>query len=330
MARTKPDPLADDDRARLRELHARLGPDLATMAAKLAEQLPASEKRIAEWLTEGLLGGTDRRDIKSSPHAVLVAIGAMREAYDERIAALYPPVEARRMLTAVNRMLDAELAGLIRHGAGEVDRVVALQTLSAGLAHEVRNPLNAAKLQLELLERRLAREVGESKLVEPLAVAQHELERLTRLLGEFLAFARPSELDLGEHDVVELAREVAGEVSPAVEVEGNGPAIARVDAVKLRQILQNVVRNAIEAGARRVVVRVTGDEQALYVLVVDNGPGIPVAIRNRVFEPFFTTKPDGTGLGMSIVHSMVSLHGGTIELESSTAGTRCEIALPRR
>jgi signal transduction histidine kinase len=106
--------------------------------------------------------------------------------------------------------------------------------------------------------------------------------------------------------------------------------IARVDAVKLRQIVHNLVRNAIEAGAPRVVVSVTGDDHTVHVRVVDNGPGIPETLRSRVFEPFFTTKPDGTGLGMSIVHSMVALHGGTIALESDHAGTRCEIALPRR
>jgi len=307
MARTKPDQLADDDRAQLAEFHAKLGPELA------------------ESLTAGLRG----RDVKSS-HAALLASAAARDAYDERVAALYSPIEARRVMASVNRMLDRELAALIRHGGDEADRVTALQTLSAGLAHEVRNPLNSAKLQLELLERRLGREVRETKLVEPLAVAQHELERLRRLLGEFLAFARPSELDLGDHDVVELARDVAREVSPAIQVEGNEPMIARVDAVKLRQIVHNLVRNAIEAGAPRVVVSVTGDDHTVHVRVVDNGPGIPETLRSRVFEPFFTTKPDGTGLGMSIVHSMVALHGGTIALESDHAGTRCEIALPRR
>jgi signal transduction histidine kinase len=334
MGRTRPDKLADEDRERLHELHARLGADLRVMGAQLAERSQGDEARIIEWLDEALLGLEDRREIKSAPYAVLLGIGVTREAFDERVAALYPPVDARHVMMSVNRMLDAELAPLIRHSGGKMDRVVPLKTLSAGLAHEVRNPLNSAKLQLELLERRLKRDSSEPKLLEPVVVTQQELERLTRLLGAFLAFARPAELDLGDYDVVELVRDVAaGEAAAGatVNVDGHEPVLARVDAVKLRQIVQNLVRNAVEASAPAgtVVVRVTGDAATVRIRVEDNGPGIPAEVRNRVFEPFFTTKTGATGLGMSIVYSMVTLHGGTIDLESDDRGTRCEVTLPR-
>src|SRR5262249_45482220 len=107
---------------------------------------------------------------------------------------------------------------------------------------------------------------------------------------------------------------------------------AHVDAAKVHQIILNLLRNAIEAvtPGGHVSVELAADAERLHIRVQDDGPGIPEDVRPRIYEPFFSTKEGGTGLGMSIVHSLVSLHGGTIDLVTGPTGTRFEIRLPRR
>jgi signal transduction histidine kinase len=275
----------------------------------------------------------------------------VRSEYHDLIDERYPPGKARLVSKSVDKLLDVELALMLRYyqldseadlvareRSAQSARVAALQTLSAGLAHEVRNPLNSAKLQLELLERRLRRNSDEPRLFEPLEQVGHEIERLTRLLNEFLAFARPADLVIGDHDVAELVREVIAVERPAaeargatLEIAGAGALVASVDQHKLRQIVHNLVHNAVEAVATggHVVVTVTGDHEHVRLAIEDDGPGIPDAIQRRIYEPFFTTKDAGTGLGLSIVHGMVTLHGGTITIDSSTRGTRFDVVLPR-
>jgi len=370
--------LDDGDRARLAGLHARLAPELRAIVdrfydALLAQpaaaavirddaQLQRMHAALVDWLDSGLAGPHDaafhaRRArlarhhfaIGLPAHYVCTAMTVIRDEYDQRVARLYPPDEARRVMRSVHKLLDLELALMLCHDELDAEpgererriesqRVAAIQTLSAGLAHEVRNPLNAAKLQLELLERRLRRDNADAKLVEPVELAHHEIERLTGMLTEFLAFARPAELNLDDHDIAAIAREVIAAERPLADRRGatiaapNGePVIAKVDRGKLQQILHNLLRNAIEAVSRggHVAIAVRGDDACVRIEVSDDGPGIPDAVRHRIYEPFFTTKDGGTGLGMAIVHSMVTLHGGTIDVASSPRGTRFEVVMPR-
>jgi signal transduction histidine kinase len=235
--------------------------------------------------------------------------------------------------------LDTQDKLVARERKAQADRILAMQTMSAGLAHEVRNPLNAAKLQLELLERRLRRQSEDSRLIEPTELAQKEIDRLTALLNEFLVFARPPELHAQEHDVVAIVRQVVDLERIAVENRGANleltaePAqlLAEVDAAKLHQLVQNLVRNAGEAvsAGGHVAVRVSVDDSRCQIRIEDDGPGIPEHVRARIYEPFFSTKEGGTGLGMSIVHSLVSLHGGSIDLATGPHGTTFEVAIPR-
>src|SRR4029079_18506269 len=140
-----------------------------------------------------------------------------------------------------------------------------------------------------------------------------------RLLNEFLSFARPPQLATEAHDVVAIVRQVIELERPkadaggvALAVRGDDQALpAPVDAGKLHQIIQNLVRNAIEAtpAGGAVTGALESTDAAVAVHVTDNGAGIPSAIQARIFEPFFSTKPEGTGLGMAIVHSLVAAHG---------------------
>ena len=105
-----------------------------------------------------------------------------------------------------------------------------------------------------------------------------------------------------------------------------------VDAAKLHQVVLNLVRNAIEAvsAGGHVTLELTADATRIQLRVQDDGTGIPDEVKARIYEPFFSTKESGTGLGMSIVHSLVSLHDGTIDLDSGPSGTRFDVTLPRR
>ena len=326
------------------------------------ERLRAS---LVDWMSSGLLGPYDERFYEKrtrigrrhvavglASHYMFSAMTVLRLAYQDGVVELYPPGEALAVMRSVHKLLDCELAIMVQHyeldtedkliareRRAQADRILAMQTMSAGLAHEVRNPLNAALLQLELLERRLHRMADDRRLLEPTELAQKEIERLTALLNEFLVFARPPELHPQEHDVVEVVRQVVDlermtaeqrGVALAVDAEP-AQAIAEIDVAKVHQLVLNLVRNACEAvpPGGHVTAGVRVDDARCLIRVSDDGPGIPDHVVPRIYEPFFSTKEGGTGLGMSIVHSLVSMHGGSIDLQTGPGGTAFEVAIPR-
>jgi signal transduction histidine kinase len=329
------------------------------------EQVERLRCTLIDWMSTGLLGPYDRHfnekrarigrvhvRIGLAQQYMFTAVNVVRVAYLDRIGELVPPAEALACMRSVDKLFDIELALMLRHyqldseqrlvtreRQIQSDRISALQTMSAGLAHEVRNPLNAAKLQLELLERRLRKQTQDPKLVEPIGLAHHEIQRLTAMLNEFLAFARPPELHLVEHDAASVVREVIDLERPYAERHNVDLAFAHppasivmpVDPGKLHQVVQNLVRNAIEAAPAQGHVRVelAVAERAVHLKVTDDGPGMTEEVKDRMFEPFFSTKDAGTGMGMSIVHSFVAMHDGRIEVATSPAGTTIDVALPR-
>jgi len=330
------------------------------------EQVERLRVTLIDWMSSGLLGPHDDRfyekrsrigrrhvQIGLAPQYMFTAMSVMRTGYHDHVFRELPPDEAKAAMRAVDKLLDIELAIMLHHyqldsdeklvareRRSQTEKLTAMQTMSAGLAHEVRNPLNAAKLQLELLERRLRRECDDPKLLEPTDLAQREIERLTALLNDFLTFARPSELHPQERDISAIVRQVVEleHVAAVAQhkdlrlVVAPDQLIARVDAAKIHQILLNLVRNGIEAvpPGGHVAVELLAEEGRFVIRVQDDGPGIPLAVRHRIYEPFYSTKEGGTGLGMSIVHSLVVLHGGSIEIDTSPRGTRFDVAIPLR
>ncbi|HEX9400523.1 MAG TPA: ATP-binding protein [Anaeromyxobacter sp.] len=267
-------------------------------------------------------------------------------------AYLVKPCATQELLVTVEQAmrqvrLHAEKRDL-SHRAQMAEKLAAVGTMTAGLSHEIRNPLNAAALQLSVLERRvhrLAKEV-QPPLLEPLTVVKDEIRRLDHILEDFLQFARPRDFAAHAVDVGSVVNRVldllGGEAERrAVRLERDVdpvPAVAG-DEERLRQVLVNLGLNALEAvrdgGLVRVSCRLdaTPDhpEPAVEVLVDDDGPGVPAEARDRIFEPFFTTKAKGSGLGLSIVHAIVTQHGGRIRVEGSPeGGARFVLSLPRR
>jgi signal transduction histidine kinase len=223
----------------------------------------------------------------------------------------------------------------------QAERLAAAGTLAAGLAHEVRNPLNSATLQLQLLERRLRRgKLDVSAALETVSTVESEIERLSRLVGDFLAFAKPQPLHLAATDLCGLIGEVVG----LLQVEANAARIVvlldlatdvgsvPVDRERMRQVLHNLLRNAIEAlngksGTIRVRAHPEPRAARVCVEIEDDGPGFPTD--SPVFDAFYTTKEGGTGLGLAIVHRIVSEHGGTVQVKSEPGSTCFRLTLPQ-
>ena len=220
--------------------------------------------------------------------------------------------------------LDVTDDAAVREKDERQHRLAALGILTTGLAHEIRNPLNGARLHTAYLERAL---VGSAvEILDAVQVVKNEIQRLARLVDEFLDFAQPRPLILSPVDVRALIKRV---------VDGNeriGADLPRTDLVfpgdsaRLEHALKNLVANALEAGAEEVVVRVRREPRFVRFEVEDNGPGFEIGA--PVFNAFYTTKSDGTGLGLAIAHRIVTDHQGTIDADSRPGNTRFRIKLP--
>jgi two-component system, NtrC family, sensor histidine kinase HydH len=220
------------------------------------------------------------------------------------------------------------------------EKLAAVGTLTAGLSHEIRNPLNAAGLQLSVLERRLERLPADLRgpCLEPLVLVKDEIRRLDHILEDFLQFARPRELKAQPVDLVQLATRVldllqtdADERSIKLERKLNTVPPVAGDEGRLRQVIMNLALNAMEAleGAGRISISTAVRASEVELALEDSGPGIAPEIRERIFEPFFTTKASGSGLGLPIVHAIVTQHGGSLSIaDSSLGGVRFVVRLP--
>ncbi len=232
----------------------------------------------------------------------------------------------------------------LRKRSTEAEALAAIGTLTAGLAHEIRNPLNAAALQLQLLQRRAAKVADEAlraKLSEPIELVLVELGRLTTMLDDFLGLARPQEVERERVELRELVHGVTRLQAPlcathgiAIEEELEDGLVVFGDRHRLQQVLVNLVVNAREAmlghalGTRITIVCRREQERAV-VEVHDEGPGLKSDAPNDPFIPFVTTKAAGTGLGLAIVRKIARLHGGDVFLENgSRGGAVARLVLP--
>ncbi|HWN68105.1 MAG TPA: HAMP domain-containing sensor histidine kinase [Haliangium sp.] len=209
-------------------------------------------------------------------------------------------------------------------------RLAGLGRMSAVLAHEIRNPLASLKGNAQLLVRALPE--GERTRAKAELLVD-EAVRLETLTNDLLDFARGGELQIADTDPAALAREAVAAVEPAVEpatgarielVTEHAPATWPLDGPRMRQVLTNLLENALQAGDGSEVGPVTAtvarDGGALVFEVRDRGPGIQDQDLPRVFEPFFTRRVRGTGLGLAICKRLVELHGGAITAANADDG----------
>ena len=208
------------------------------------------------------------------------------------------------------------------------ERLAALGTMSAVLAHEIKNPLAALKGNAQLLLE------GLDEGTRPRAQADRVVSAAVRLQGlvdNLLDFARSGGLDRAPLDPAEVLCAAAEDASPRARLElDDAPASWSLDGVRLRQVLENLLRNAEQASPGDVTASVRADEDRLLFTVSDRGAGIPDGETERIFEPFHTTKTRGVGLGLTVARRVVELHGGTITARNRPGGGAViEVAIPR-
>ena len=248
---------------------------------------------------------------------------------------------ARQDATELRHNVDQLLERL----ASQLDvasRLAAISRVTGGVAHEIKNPLNAIALRLDLLRARLG--APEQEIQKEIDILSKEVLRLDRVVKTFLDFSRPVEVHMRELELADLAREMAELITPQARLVGvdvqfvksGGCSLIRGDPDMLKQALLNLTNNALEAmkSGGRLRLAVEGSGEAVSLEVSDTGPGIPPEVRDKVFQLYFTTKTTGpgargSGIGLAMTYRAVQLHNGTIGFTSESGeGTTLRLQFP--
>lgn len=212
-------------------------------------------------------------------------------------------------------------------------RLAAISRLTGGVAHEIKNPLNAIALHLEILRSKLDSSEPE------LDVIANEIRRLDQVVRTFLKFSKPIELNLQPVDCGAILNEVATLVAPEAKKKHvtvrthlpPGPLLIKADSNLMQQAILNVVINSIEAVPEHgtVDLRAERSEGECLLTLTDNGPGIPKDVQHKIFDLYFSTKQNGSGIGLAVTFQMVQLHSGTIDVVSEPGkGTSFRLRFP--
>jgi signal transduction histidine kinase len=208
------------------------------------------------------------------------------------------------------------------------DRLSSLGQFAAGIAHEIRNPLATIRLRIQMSQRSIA----DPGLERNSEIALEEIGRLDTMIERLLYFSRPIRLERDRVDLNEFCRSVmeshgaaAGMHRIAMECAASSPAFAMADRNQIRQVLDNVIANAIDAvaeadGTRWIRCSASASEREAEIRIEDSGPGFPPEVAAHAFDPFYTTKARGTGLGLSIAWEILRAHDGQLLVGNRTGG----------
>jgi signal transduction histidine kinase len=317
--------------AELRQVGEQAENRRAREEAKRLGDLKTALKQMNAGITVPLMGG-DR------------VIGFFN-LWDERVTEAYASNEIAAILEIAERIATVVENSKLYERMKERDRLAALGEMAAGLAHEIRNPLGAIKGAAQFLSpQNLPPETSEF-----LGVIVEEVNRLNTVVTQFLDYSRPlkqsfAPVDLGDvvnRTVKLLQNDIPERVTLKLELAEKLPKV-QADAEQLKQVLINLVQNAVQAmpggGVLAVATRspdeapawrLSGGPEGVELRVRDTGGGIPEEAKQHIFVPFYTTKEKGTGLGLAICQRIVKSHGGTISMASKVGeGTEFVIRLP--
>jgi signal transduction histidine kinase len=248
-------------------------------------------------------------------------MSAQRATGSEQSPIVYVFQDCADLRTMEERLLQAE-------------RLATIGKFASQVAHEVRNPLSSMSLNLELLEDELRGSSEEARSL--IRSVMRELDRLNDLVAEYLQFSRFPKPHLKRARVDNVVQEIAMSaklpmsVKLEMELKDSTPEVW-LDESLLRQVLENLVRNGVEAIEREGTIRIASDvlDRFVAIRVSDTGRGIPADVRDKLFEPFFTTKPRGTGLGLATSQQIIFEHNGHLLVESQLGkGSTFTILLP--
>jgi signal transduction histidine kinase len=223
------------------------------------------------------------------------------------------------------RALKKQQGALVR-----AERLAAVGKMAANVAHEIRNPLNAIALNLELIEDAVGS--GSPEEMQPLLSAVgKEVQRLTDVTEAYLRFSglpqpylEPIDLSSVVRDLVSFQSEEARQMGVAIQIDAPANMAAQADPDQLRQALLNMIKNAIEATPDKghILVRLEGDDHTARVIVEDDGQGVEEHMLEQIFEPFVSTKKHGTGLGLALARRVAEAHFGSLKLLHTPSGRR--------
>jgi len=235
------------------------------------------------------------------------------------------------------RLRDPEATRQIGRQLQTADRLSAISRLTKGVAHEVKNPLNAILMHVELARMKLSHQ--DYDLDPQMDIITSEIMRLDRVVKTFLDFTRPVQLNLRDVRISDFMDDVAGLARPQAAAAGIEivqdirveDSMITVDIDLLKQAVFNIVMNSIEAmengGTLRFEACLKGDDAEIRIS--DTGPGIPATVRERIYDLYFTTKENGSGIGLAMTYRIVQLHDGTIDFESEPGrGTTFALRFP--
>ena len=323
---------------------------------------PSGEMIFSNTSMQALLA--EHRDNPAMKQLIDQTLAGRKDAGPLPMASSDPETPERLLMTHaiedgsgrfLGAMLVARNLGFLAHVHSTLKysrKLAALGRLMAGVAHEVKNPLNAMTIHLELLKQKLARSAvpvsagsapsAESavSLDKHLNVISSEIKRLDEVVVGFLKFARPDELKLQPVKLSDLISDVATTVAPEaeranvtlkVDCSPDSPEI-NADPGMLRQAILNLAINACQAmpngGNLKLCCR-TASRKRVEIDVEDTGVGIPPEHLQKIFDLYFTTKEKGSGIGLSMVYRIVQLHDGDVEVESTPGGTRFRLIFPQ-
>jgi PAS domain S-box-containing protein len=224
----------------------------------------------------------------------------------------------------------------------QAESLAALTTLSAGVAHEIKNPLTSIDIHIQLLSKEVAKldEENAKNMRNLIMIVKEEIERLNSIVQDFLFAVRPMNLNLSLENVNDIVKELVqflqyelmeADIEAVLELDENIPQVL-VDPKYLKQALLNIVKNAIEAIHDGGEIRIKTEQNTdgdVVIHIIDNGEGIPENIIGKIYEPYFTTRKFGTGLGLVIVYKIIKELGGDIQVKSKVGeGTRFSVTLP--
>lgn len=311
--------------------------------------------RFVRWTMYGLAGGGV---IIGALMSWIIARGLMKPIYElvlkvrgatggelVELMKVTPNTELEELDNHVRGLIDrisTTTADLERHRQLLVraDKLAALGKVSAGVAHEIRNPLTAVKMLIYALHEELA---TNNETRNDLAVIMKELERIERFVQNFLEFARPPDPRLAPVDTNALIHETITLLAPRLrqsrievsETYQHHLGAISADADQIKQVVMNLVLNAIEAMPHGGRLEITTQPSAVekqnftQICISDTGKGIPAALFDNLFDPFITGRTEGTGLGLAIAHQIITRHGGWIEAKNNPdRGATFVVSLP--
>jgi PAS domain S-box-containing protein len=244
-----------------------------------------------------------------------------------------------RTLGAVIHLRDVSERVLLEERMRRMERFISLGTLASGLHHEIKNPLTALSIHVQLLEEQLKGEGTAESVDDCLGVLKTEIHRLNGVLESFRNFANLQRLQVRPSDPLELLEEVIQLIQPQarqqqIQIQFLHPETALppvpLDAEKFTQAILNLIINALEAmpTGGHLSISATVREGSLVVEVSDTGPGVPPEVQANMFKPYFSTKSKGSGMGLALTEKLVNQHGGHISYHTGGQGTTFCVTIP--